>query len=125
MKSTLSIAIICLLLSLLAVSCTEEEAVPSCVQVEVMGPDCSNGWFILKVLENETVNSQRSKEFVGQLQSGFVTTDNLPLELREAGLLLDLSLERNGDYGPLCTAIYMMYPPVKVKQVCNSKTAPR
>lgn len=125
MKSTLSIAIICLLLSLLAVSCTEEEAVPSCVQVEVMGPDCENGWFVLKVLENETVTGQRSKEYVGQLQSGFVTTDNLPLELREAGLLLDLSLERNSDYGPRCTAMYMMYPPVKVKQVCDSNTTAR
>jgi hypothetical protein len=123
MRSTLCIAILCLLLSLLAVSCTEEEAVPSCVQVEVMGPDCESGWFVLKVIENETAPGQRSKEYVGQLQSGFVTTDNLPLELRKAGLLLDLSLERNSDYGPLCTAMYMMYPPVKVKQVCDSNTA--
>ncbi|MBD1397979.1 hypothetical protein H9Q13_12450 [Pontibacter sp. JH31] len=122
MKSTLCIAILCLLLSLLAVSCTEEEAVPSCVQVEVIGPDCAGGWVVLKVLGDETAPGQRSKEYVGQLQSGFVTTDNLPLELRKAGLLLHLSLERNGDYGPFCAAIYMMYPPVRVKQVCPANT---
>ncbi|WP_018476798.1 hypothetical protein [Pontibacter roseus] len=119
MKSTLFVCLLYLLLALLAVSCSEEEEVsPACVRVEVVGSDCQNGWFLLRILEEEG-NGQRSKEYVGQLPSGFVTTDNLPLELQQPGLLLDLSLELYGDHGPLCFAVHMMYPPVKVKQVCG------
>jgi len=120
MKSTLCIALLYLLLSLLVVSCAEEEAVPSCVQVEVVGPDCGTGWYVLRILETEDRGRQRSNEYVGQLQSGFVTTDNLPQELRVPGRVLNLALERNGEYGPLCAAVHMMYPPVKVRQVCDS-----
>lgn len=121
MKSTLCIALFYLLLSLLVVSCAdEEEAVPTCVQVEVIGTDCENGWYVLRIQEDD--KPQRSNAYVGQLQSGFVTTDNLPLDLRTPGLLVELSLERNSAYGPRCTAVHMLYPPVKVKQVCAGKT---
>jgi hypothetical protein len=119
MKSTIYIALLYLLLPLLLVSCNDQDAVPSCVQVEVMGTDCENNWYVLRILEDGT-SEQRSNQYIGQLQSGFVTTDNLPAELQQPGLLLSLSLERNGEYGPRCTAIHMMYPPVKVKQVCST-----
>jgi hypothetical protein len=122
MKSTLSIILLYLLLALLMVSCADqEEAVPSCLQVEVVSEDCENGWFVLRILENDGAGEQRSNQYVGQLQSGYVTTDNLPKELQVPGRLLQLSLERNGDYGPRCTAINMMYPPVRVKQVCSKE----
>lgn len=122
MKSTLCIALFYLLLSFLVVSCAEEEeAVPSCVQVEVIGADCENGWYVLRIAEDE--RPQRSKEFVGQLQGGFVTTDNLPPDLRTPGLMVELSLERNSAYGPRCTSVYMLYPPVKVKQVCSGEAS--
>ncbi|MHC2990444.1 hypothetical protein OB13_02160 [Pontibacter sp. HJ8] len=118
MKSTLCIASFYLFLSFLVVSCAEEEeAVPSCVQVEVMGTDCESGWYVLRITENEM--PQRSKEYVGQLHGGYVTTDNLPLELRTPGRMVEVSLELNGQYSPLCTAVHMLYPAVKVKQVCS------
>jgi hypothetical protein len=122
MKSTLSIILLYLLLALLIVSCADqEEVVPSCLQVEVIGADCENGWYVLRILDTDGAGDQRSNQYVGQLQSGYVTTDNLPEELQEPGRLVQLSMERNGDYGPRCTAINMMYPPVRVKQVCSSE----
>ncbi|WP_299705168.1 hypothetical protein [uncultured Pontibacter sp.] len=122
MKSTLSIILLYLLLALLVVSCADqEEAVPSYLQVEVIGADCENGWYVLRILDTDGAGDQRSNQYVGQLQSGYVTTDNLPEELQVPGRLLQLSLERNGDYGPRCTAINMMYPPVRVKQVCSNE----
>jgi hypothetical protein len=121
MKSTIYIALLYMLLPLLLVSCTDQEdAVPSCVQVEVMGTDCENNWYVLRILDTDGTGERRSNQYVGQLQSGFVTTDNLPAELQQPGRMLQLSLERNSDYGPRCTAINMMYPPVRVKQVCSN-----
>lgn len=122
MKSILSFILPYLLLALLLVSCADQEEVaPSCLQVEVMGEDCENGWFVLRILDTDGAGDQRSNQYVGQLQSGYVTTDNLPEDLQVPGRLLQLSLERNGDYGPRCTAINMMYPPVRVKRVCSNK----
>lgn len=121
MKSTFSLILLYLLLALLMWSCADQdEAVPSCLQVEVMGADCESGWYVLRIMDSDGAGEQRSNQYVGQLQSGYVTTDNLPEELQEPGRLLQLSLERNSDYGPRCTAINMMYPPVRVKQVCSN-----
>ena len=121
MKSTLSIILLYLLLALLMVSCADqEEAVPSCLQVEVVGEDCDKGWYLLRIIGTDGASEQRSNQYIGQLQSGYVTTDNLPEELKVPGRLLQLSLERNSEDGPLCTAINMMYPPVRVKRVCSN-----
>lgn len=123
MKSALFVVILYLLLPLLMVSCTEEkDAVPSCMQVEVIGADCDTGWYLLQILDQEKVGEQRSQQYIGQLQSGIVTTDNLPAALQQPGLLLDLSLELYGEKGPRCVSIFMMYPPVRVKQVCSDNT---
>ncbi|WP_076669198.1 hypothetical protein [Pontibacter indicus] len=119
MKSVLSMLMLYLLLALLLVSCAEqEEAVPACLQVEVVGPDCQTGWYVLQILDANGTGEQRSNQYIGQLQSGFVTTDNLPEELRQSGKIVSLSLERNTEYGPRCTAISTMFPPVRVKMVC-------
>ncbi|GGG16447.1 hypothetical protein [Pontibacter amylolyticus] len=120
MKSVLSLVVLYLLLALLLVSCADqEEAVPACLQVEVVGPDCAAGWYVLHILDGDGTGEQRSNQYIGQLQSGFVTTDNLPEALRHSGKTAFLSLERNTEYGPICTAVYMMFPPVRVKQVCS------
>jgi hypothetical protein len=117
-------ALVLLLFVLLAVvltNCADKvDAVPSCLQVEVVGEDCENGWFVLRILDTDGASEQRSNQYIGQLQSGYVTTDNLPEELQVPGRLLQLSLERNSAYGPRCLAIYMMYPPVRVKEVCSN-----
>ena len=120
MKSVLSLVVLYLVLALLLVSCADqEEAVPDCLQVEVVGPDCEAGWYVLQIMDADGTGEQRSNQYIGQLRSGFVTTDNLPEALRHSGKTAFLSLERNTEYGPLCTAVYMMYPPVRVKQVCS------
>lgn len=109
---------------LLVVSCTDqEEAVPACVQVEVLGPDCASGWYLLQILDNEDAGEQRSRQYIGQLQSGIVTTKDLPAELQKPGVNLALSLELNNAEGPRCVSVYMIYPPVHVKQVCSSGDA--
>ena len=104
----------------LAVSCTEENAPePACLQVEVIGEDCNTGWFILKI-ENET--GAEANTYQGQLQSGFVTTDNLPQAYRQPGLTYEAALELNGDYGPRCVAVTVMYPAVKIVRICGTAT---
>ncbi|PKV66783.1 hypothetical protein [Pontibacter ramchanderi] len=120
MKSVLSLVVLYLLLALLLVSCADQEvAVPACLQVEVVGPDCAEGWYVLQIVDADGSGEQRSNQYIGQLQSGFVTTDNLPEDLRHSGKVAYLALERNSEYGPRCMAIYMMFPPVRVKQVCS------
>jgi hypothetical protein len=122
MKSVLSLVVLYLLLAVLLVSCADqEEAVPACLQVEVVGPDCAAGWYVLQIMDADGTGEQRSNQYIGQLQSGFGTTDNLPEDLRHSGTIASLSLERNSEYGPLCTAIYMKFPPVRVKQVCSDE----
>ncbi|WP_347157187.1 hypothetical protein [Pontibacter chitinilyticus] len=121
MKSILYIALFYLCLSVLVVSCTEKEPEPACLQAEVVGPDCQNGWYILK-LANEDSQTNHTGDFVGQIQAGYVTTDNLPEAYRHEGQRLTLALELNGSYSPICTAVHMMYPAVRIKRVCAAAT---
>lgn len=117
MKSFLYIGLLYICLSLLVISCTDSAPEPACIQAEVVGADCEAGWYILK-LENETAN--QSKNYVGQLQSGFVTTNNLPDAYKEPGRRIGVAVEIIGEYSPRCVTVTVMYPAVRVKRVCNN-----
>jgi len=120
MKSIFYITLLYLCFSVLIVSCAEKAPEPTCLQAQVIGPDpCQTGWYVLQVLE-ENDQAAHAGEFVGQLQSGYVTTDNLPEAYRQPGQRLAVSLELNGEYSPLCAAVHMMYPAVRIKRVCGS-----
>jgi len=120
MKSILYIGFLYLCLSVLLVSCSDSDPEPSCIQAEVIGPDCESGWYILK-LENEATDRRRS--YVGQLQSGYVTTDNLPVKYRKTGTKIGAEMEIIGAYGPRCVTVTVMYTAVNIKQVCESNRA--
>ena len=122
MKSILYIALFYLCLSLLVVSCSEKAPEPACLQAEVVGPDCQNGWYILHLLE-ENDEATHTGDFVGRIQSGYVTTDNLPEAYRQKGQRLEVSLELNGEYSPRCTAEHMLYPAVRIMRVCGSESS--
>ncbi|QCR23627.1 hypothetical protein [Pontibacter sp. SGAir0037] len=102
---------------LLLLGCSEITPEPACVQAQVIGLDCQNGWYVLHLTGNDSRTATRA--YIGQLQEGFVTTDNLPEAYREPGLTLTVALELNTDYSPVCTAVNMMYPTVRVKKVCS------
>lgn len=101
-------------------SCQEDAPEPACMQVEVMGADCNPNWYILKI-DNTNAEAGQTNDYLGQLQSGYVTTDNLPEEYRQPGLKLNAALELNGEYGPRCVTIAVMYPAVKVTRVCGAE----
>jgi hypothetical protein len=124
MKNSIHIFILYVMsFAFLGISCTEEDAPkPMCMQVEVIGEDCNSGWFILNV-ENKAALQENS--YKGQLQSGYVTTDNLPLTYRQPGLKFNTALELNGDYGPRCTTLAVMYPAVKVAHICETTSTIR
>ena len=107
-------------LALFIVGCQKDAPEPECLQVEVMGQDCENGWYILKI-ENSGANGKQVNSYLGQLQNGYVTTDNLPEQYKQPGLKLNAALELNGEYGPRCVAVTVMYPSVKVTRVCVSE----
>ena len=58
---------------------------------------------------------------MGQLQSGYVTTDDLPEAYRVPGLKMEAALELNGEYGPRCVTVTVMYPAVKVSRICTAE----
>lgn len=123
MRSTLFIALLYLCLSLLMSSCSDDSTPqPTCLQVEVVGADCESGWYVLQIIEKDTPTTSSYK---GQLQSGFVTTDNLPEAYRQPGQQLEVALEVNGEYGPRCLAFMMIYPSVRVKHVCAAGDSSR
>ena len=119
MKNSLRIIFLYFGLATLTVSCQKDAPAPACLQVEVIGEDCETGWYILKI-ENNTERGQ-SNNYLGQLQDGYVTTDNLPAKYQQEGLRINAALELNGEYGPRCVAVTVMYPAVKVTRVCDSE----
>jgi hypothetical protein len=48
-----------------------------------------------------------------------VTTDNLPDAYKQEGMRIEVALELNGEYSPRCVATSVMYPAVKVTQICT------
>lgn len=116
MKSILFICFLYICLSFLVIGCTDADPKPTCIQAEVVGPDCKAGWYILK-LEQEAFN--KTGEYIGQLQSGYVTTDNLPDAYKEPGLRIGVAVELNGEYSPTCLTLTVIYPAVRVKRVCE------
>ncbi|MFD2512900.1 hypothetical protein ACFSRY_03415 [Pontibacter locisalis] len=120
MKSFVYAALLYLVLSLLVMSCAETPPEPECVSAEVIGTDCNSDWYILKISEDDS-SGKLTNGYVGQLQGGYVTTDNLPEELRKAGTQVEVALEIYNDHGPRCLTVTVMYPAVKVKRVCSSK----
>lgn len=119
MKNTFKILFLYFTLALVTVSCqNEEDPEPACLKVEVIGADCDSKWYILKIVDAD-VNGQQGN-YLGQLQNGYVTTDNLPVAYRQPGTKLEAALELNGEYGPRCVTVTVMYPAVKVTRVCQS-----
>ncbi|MCC9165818.1 hypothetical protein [Pontibacter harenae] len=96
-----------------------QNAPPSCIKAEVVGGDCEAGWYILK-LEEKTAIAGQSNAYIGMIQGGYVTTDNLPAQYQATGAKLDLAVELNGEYSPRCLTVAVMYPAVRVKKVCSS-----
>ncbi|MBC5992875.1 hypothetical protein [Pontibacter cellulosilyticus] len=123
MKNVLSAVLLYLGLSVLVISCSEAEPEPNCIAAEVIEADCGSGWYILKLEEKQSSDILPGGSYVGQLQGGYVTTDNLPQAYRQPGLKLRLALEINGEYSPLCVTVAIMYQAVKVKNVCVSSSA--
>ncbi|GAB3199061.1 hypothetical protein ABID22_001828 [Pontibacter aydingkolensis] len=119
MKSILCIVLLYLALSVLVISCTEADPEPACMRAEVVGIDCDSGWYILKLDESNSTGATGGG-FAGQLQGGFVTTDNLPQAYQQPGLKLKVSLEINNESSPRCLATAVIYTPVKVVTVCES-----
>jgi hypothetical protein len=120
MKSTFCIALLYLCLSVLITSCSKNDPEPACVQADVIGPDaCGSGWYVLRLNATENKNQ-------GILPGGcydtatYVTVNNLPEEYRQAGLKINVSLEEKENDGPLCLAVYMMYPAASIKRICSS-----
>ena len=118
MKTLGCITILDLCLALLASGCAKTAPVPACTTAEVVAQDCQPGWFILKLEDDSEEIAGKSGAYVGQLHGGFVTTGNLPEAYRQAGAKVSLRLVLDGSNGPRCTANYMMYPAVKVVEVC-------
>lgn len=120
MKSAFKILFLYVSLALFIVSCQDEDTPePVCLQVEVIGADCDSNWYILKI-ENSDASGQPGN-YKGQLQSGYVTTDNLPEAYKQPGLKMEATLEVNGEYAPRCVTIAVMYPAVKVTRVCQAR----
>ncbi|WP_439881281.1 hypothetical protein ACSX1A_19335 [Pontibacter sp. MBLB2868] len=120
MKSFLYTTLLYLFLAVLLTRCTEVAPEPVCISAEVVGPDCDSGWYILKLAESTEASGKLSNGYTGQLQGGYVTTNNLPEELRQPGTAVGLALEIYGESAPRCVSVAVMYPAVQVKRVCGS-----
>lgn len=120
MRSFLCIVLGYLFLSLLVVSCSESnDPAPACLQAEVVGPDsCQQGWYVLKLQDDAEVTGNQSNSYIGQLHGGYVTTNTLPEEYRQAGRRLSVSLEVDDEPTQICTAVNIIYPTVRVVRVC-------
>ncbi|WP_460880381.1 hypothetical protein [Pontibacter rugosus] len=55
------------------------------------------------------------------MHGGYVTTDNLPEQYRQVGQKVLVQLELNSSYGPRCVATNMLYPVVRVIEVCGTR----
>lgn len=121
MKSFLCVVLFYLCLSMLVVSCSENDPAPTCLEAEVVGPDgCQAGWYILRLQEDANVAGKQSNCYIGQLHEGYVTTNSLPREYQQEGRRLRLSLEPDGESAQSCTAVHVIYPAVRVVQVCEA-----
>jgi hypothetical protein len=110
-----------LCLSMLMVSCSENDPAPTCIEAEVVGPDgCQSGWYILKLQDDAKVAGNQSNSYIGQLHGGHVTTNSLPRMYQQTGQRLKLSLELDGESAQFCTAVHVIYPAVRVVQVCEA-----
>lgn len=113
-----------LCLSMLVVSCTENDPAPTCMQAEVIGPDhCQQGWYILKLKDDAALAGTQSNRYIGQLHGGYVITRSLPEEYRQEGRQLELSLELDEEPTQICPTIYVIYPAVRVVRVCKQTDA--
>lgn len=121
MKRLTYLSALCLCLITLASGCTKNAPVPVCQVAEVMGQDCESGWYILK-LENQANGEASHGRYIGQLQGGYVTTDNLPEAYQKVGTKVGLRLELNGEYGPSCVSTSMMYLAVRVVDACDTSS---
>ncbi|WP_242926637.1 hypothetical protein [Pontibacter vulgaris] len=119
MKRSFYLNLLCFCLSVVMFGCSENDPEPLCLQVEVVGADCENGWYLLHVLDENFI-VQNTQDYTGPLQAGYVTTDNLPLEYQQAGRRLNVAMDTNGERSPRCVAVTVMYPAVTIKRVCDA-----
>ncbi|MCJ8166994.1 hypothetical protein MKJ04_19285 [Pontibacter sp. E15-1] len=122
MKTFLSAVLVSLCLLVLAAGCSERnDPAPACLQAEVIGPDsCQPGWHILKLQDDATLTSSQSNSYIGQLHGGYVTASNLPQAYQQPGSRLNLTLEVDDSPTQVCVAVHILYPPVRVKRVCQA-----
>ncbi|WP_147383300.1 hypothetical protein [Pontibacter oryzae] len=120
MKRFLYLSILYFCLALVAAGCSKSAPAPVCHAAEVIGQDCETGWYILK-LEKNSGGAESKGRYIGQLQGGYVTTDNLPEAYQKIGTKIALRLELNGAYGPTCMSASMMYLAVRVVDTCNGE----
>ncbi|TPE44867.1 hypothetical protein [Pontibacter mangrovi] len=112
-----------LCLTMLAAGCSRTAPVPVCTVAEVVAQDCEEGWYVLRLEDDSEKHSESAGAYIGQLHGGYVTTKDLPEQYRRAGLKLSLRLQLNGTDGPRCVATYMMYPAVKIVDICGEPAA--
>ncbi len=124
MKTKLLRLALYLVFALLYQGCSESVPEPTCVKAEVVGVDCDNRWYILHLVEDPE-KQERNGSYIGQLQEGYVTTDNLPDAYKQPGLTIEVALDINSENSPLCTAVNIMYPTVRVKKVCAAQPSIR
>ncbi|MCC9137034.1 hypothetical protein ACFSKU_20235 [Pontibacter silvestris] len=118
MKSFLYAVCFYVCLALLFVGCVEDEPQPSYIKAEVVGPDCESGWYILNVINKNDEDAEQSRgRYLGQIRSGYVTTNSLPAAYRQAGLQIEVALELNENESPSCVTVHMMHPAVVVKHI--------
>ncbi|MFT2007307.1 hypothetical protein ACMA1I_01405 [Pontibacter sp. 13R65] len=123
MKPTFYLALLYLCLSLVVISCSENEPEPvACMQAEVVHADCETGWYVLRLLNESSTSQGHSGRFIGQIRGGLVTTDNLPEAYKHNGMRLELALELNAELSPRCMATSVMYPAVRVTHICSGNS---
>ena len=123
MKPTFFIALLYLCLSLLVISCENYSPEPDYVVAEVMGADCDQNWYILKLEKSATSQTSSSACYAAPWQEDFVTTRNLPDEYRVPGKRVNVALQQEPGDSPRCLAINAMFPAVQIQHISSARSS--
>ncbi|WP_439881282.1 hypothetical protein ACSX1A_19340 [Pontibacter sp. MBLB2868] len=98
-------------------SCEEAEVSP-CVEVRVVDNDPCGGGVVLEILdENSSVDG--IVRCGNGVQPRYVTVDNVPENLKQAGTKFTCQLEDREDDIPLCLAIFIRYEAATISSICS------